>query len=89
LLAGLIDGCCYLGSALSSFGLGAISDAGGWDSVFLVLLIALSAVAGLALLYLIVSHIWPRFAPSGEGETRETPAKEAAKKDDKTPNTPA
>ena len=34
LLAGILNGFCYLGSALSSYGLGAIADAGGWNLVF-------------------------------------------------------
>ena len=50
-LAGVMDGCCYIGSAISSFGLGAIADAYGWNTVFYILLgvtvfaVALSVVA--------------------------------------------
>lgn len=38
LIAGVINGACYVGSALSSYGLGEIADRFGWTTVFLVLL---------------------------------------------------
>ena len=38
LFAGVINGFCYLGSAISSYGLGAIADHFGWTSVFWVLI---------------------------------------------------
>lgn len=38
LLSGLLDGCCYVGSALSSYGLGAFSDLFGWGKSFYLLL---------------------------------------------------
>ena len=38
LMAGVLNGFCYLGSALSSYGLGVVADIGGWDSVFGLLL---------------------------------------------------
>lgn len=39
MLAGIMDGCCYIGSAISAYGLGGISDIyGGWNAVFIVLL---------------------------------------------------
>ena len=36
-LAGILNGFCYLGSALSSYGLGLIADMGGWNAVFWLL----------------------------------------------------
>ena len=40
MLAGIMDGCCYVGSAISAYGLGGISDMfGGWEAVFKVVLI--------------------------------------------------
>lgn len=42
LLAGELNGCCYIGSTLSSYGLGAVADGYGWNAVF-YLLIACSA----------------------------------------------
>ena len=44
LLAGVLNGFCYVGSTLSAYGLGVIADRGGWDSVFW-LLFSLCAVA--------------------------------------------
>ena len=36
-LAGILNGFCYLGSALSSYGLGLIADMGGWNAFFWLL----------------------------------------------------
>lgn len=45
-IAGILNGFCYLGSTLSSYGLGLIADKNGWQAVFLTLLI-LSAICGI------------------------------------------
>lgn len=37
LFAGILNGFCYVGSALSSYGLGAIADNFGWTAVFITL----------------------------------------------------
>ena len=37
LLAGVLNGFCYLGSTLSAYGLGFIADVGGWNAVFWLL----------------------------------------------------
>lgn len=37
--AGILNGCCYIGSALSSYALGGLADEGGWNAVFMFLLI--------------------------------------------------
>ena len=37
-LAGILNGCCYAGSAISSYGIGKIADIGGWQMVLSVLL---------------------------------------------------
>ena len=39
MLAGILNGFCYLGSALSAYGLGMIADYGGWNAVCWVLCI--------------------------------------------------
>lgn len=46
MLAGLLNGACYIGSTLSSYGLGSFADAYGWDAVFMLLgaLAALCAI---------------------------------------------
>ena len=45
-MAGILNGFCYLGSTISSYGLGAIADHGGWHSVF-ILLLGLSVMCAL------------------------------------------
>lgn len=37
-VAGILNGFCYLGSTLSSYGLGSIADIWGWNAVFIVFL---------------------------------------------------
>ncbi len=49
--AGILNGFCYLGSMLSSYGLGSIADAFGWKPVFFVLLASSMFVAGLGVVY--------------------------------------
>lgn len=36
-LAGILNGFCYLGSTLSSYGLGAVADYKGWNAVFVLI----------------------------------------------------
>ena len=38
LFAGVINGFCYVGSAISSYGLGAIADNYNWNYVFYLLM---------------------------------------------------
>ena len=37
MIAGILNGFCYLGSTLSAYGLGLIADMGGWNLVFWLL----------------------------------------------------
>ena len=54
LLAGMMNGLCYVGSTLSAYGLGAFADGLGWNAVF-TLLAALSLVCvAVSVVYLIV-----------------------------------
>lgn len=46
MLAGVLNGCAYVGSMASAYGLGAVSDKAGWNGVF-ILLLALSALGML------------------------------------------
>ena len=39
LFAGVLNGFCYLGSTISSYGLGAIADNFGWNAVFWTLMV--------------------------------------------------
>lgn len=38
-IAGLLNGFCYLGSTISSYGLGLIADISGWSGVFILILV--------------------------------------------------
>ena len=49
ILAGLLNGFCYVGSIISSYGLGVIADNFGW-TVALYFLFVLSAIPGVFLL---------------------------------------
>ena len=49
-LSGILNGACYVGSAISAYGLGAFADAYGWNSVFKLLF-------GCCLLPIVISVI--------------------------------
>jgi OPA family glycerol-3-phosphate transporter-like MFS transporter len=51
MLAGVLNGFCYLGSTLSSYGLGVIADAKGWEAVFLTLLVLCVVTVVVAISY--------------------------------------
>ena len=51
MLAGVLNGFCYLGSTLSSYGLGVIADAKGWEVVFLTLLVLCVVTVVVAISY--------------------------------------
>lgn len=36
-LAGILNGCCYLGSTISSYGLGKVADELSWNAVFIII----------------------------------------------------
>lgn len=57
LVAGILNGFCYLGSTLSSYGLGLIADNFGWTSVFWVLLAVCMLVCVGGAVYLVVKKI--------------------------------
>ena len=46
MLAGILNGFCYLGSTISSYGLGTVADHLGWKAVFILFL----ALCGAAML---------------------------------------
>ncbi|MBQ3234822.1 MAG: MFS transporter [Clostridia bacterium] len=58
LIAGVINGFCYVGSALSTYVLGAVADARGWNAVFWLLFIICVAVLVVWLVYQIVYQIF-------------------------------
>lgn len=51
LIAGILNGFCYLGSTISSYGLGAIADKWGWTAVFYVFLGASALIVLAATCY--------------------------------------
>ena len=57
LVAGILNGFCYLGSTLSSYGLGVIADNFGWTSVFWLLLAVCALVCVSAVVYLMFKRI--------------------------------
>ncbi len=51
LIAGVLNGFCYLGSTISSYGLGAVADAWGWTAVFYLLFAVCLFVTAIAAIY--------------------------------------
>lgn len=54
LLSGVLNGCCYVGSTFSSYGLGEIADLHGWNSAFVLLL---AIAAGMVLVGIIYGKV--------------------------------
>ena len=55
LLAGVLNGFCYLGSTLSAYGLGTIADFGGWNKVFWLLFALCGMAVFVAICYCIAN----------------------------------
>lgn len=56
-IAGIINGFCYLGSTISTYGLGLIADNYSWLSVFYVLAGVCAAAVLAGLVYLLISKL--------------------------------
>ena len=54
MIAGVLNGCCYVGSTISSYGLGVVADFWGWNAVFYLLLGVACAVAVISAAYTLV-----------------------------------
>ena len=54
-LAGVLNGFCYIGSTISMYGLGFISDKWGWEAGFYVLLGLIGAVVLVGIIHRIIS----------------------------------
>ena len=54
LIAGVLNGFCYLGSTLSTYVLGSIADNHGWLTVFWTLLAVCAVISLLGLIYSLV-----------------------------------
>ena len=50
-LAGILNGCCYLGSTISSYGLGKAADEFGWNAVFTIVFVCCLAAVFLGGVY--------------------------------------
>lgn len=51
LVAGILNGFCYVGSTISSYGLGGLADKSGWNAVFYVFLACCAISVIVSLLY--------------------------------------
>lgn len=54
MMAGVLNGCCYIGSTAASYGLGLVADNLGWSAVFWLLLFACVAAVAIALVYFVI-----------------------------------
>ena len=57
LWAGVLNGFCYVGSTISSYGLGVIADHFGWSAVFLCLLIACVLIIVVCLIGILIQRM--------------------------------
>lgn len=55
MMAGMLNGCCYIGSTAASYGLGLVADEWGWSAVFYLLLAVCVLVCIIALIYSVVA----------------------------------
>ena len=60
MIAGILNGFCYFGSTLSSYGLGAVADAFDWRAVFILLLSVACAVTLIGAVYLLINKFMAR-----------------------------
>ena len=52
LLSGILNGCCYIGSTIASYGLGALADGNGWTYVFLLLFGVSVLITAIGIVYI-------------------------------------
>ena len=57
MMAGVLNGCCYIGSTAASYGLGLVADHFGWSAVFYLLLFACVIVCAIAAVYFVITKI--------------------------------
>lgn len=55
---GILNACCYVGSALSGYGIGLLAEKGGWSSVQILWLVCCAASV---LICLALAPVWKRF----------------------------
>ena len=60
MIAGVVDGFCYLGSAISAYGLGAVAEKHGWSAVFWLLLGVCGVAAVIWCFYILLKTLWKK-----------------------------
>ena len=66
LLAGILNGCCYVGSTISGYGLGAVASNFGWNSVFVLLVVLCAVAVVISLIVILCSFIKEKQKKKGE-----------------------
>lgn len=56
LVAGLIDGFCYVGSAIASYGLGGVAMGAGWDAVIYLLLAVCASAVVISMVFFFIKQ---------------------------------
>ena len=56
-IAGVLNGCCYFGSTISSYLLGYVADNSGWQGVFVLFLISAVTVTIIAIGYTVINNL--------------------------------
>ena len=56
MMAGLLNGCCYVGSTIASYGLGLVAETAGWGAVFWSLFAVCMLVCVLAAVYFVINR---------------------------------
>ena len=57
MLAGVLNGCCYIGSTISSYGLGFVADKWGWNTVFYLLLSVCGGILLIGIAYSVIRKL--------------------------------
>lgn len=56
MMAGVLNGCCYVGSTIASYGLGLVAETAGWSAVFWLLFAVCMLVCVIAAVYFIINR---------------------------------
>jgi sugar phosphate permease len=69
-VAGILNGCCYVGSTISSLALGIISDTfGSWDPVFLMFFIFSLLIVVVSLVVFVLNRIKAKTTADSESQS--------------------
>ena len=55
MMAGMLNGCCYVGSTIASYGLGLVAETAGWSAVFWLLFAVCMLVCVIAAVYWVIN----------------------------------